>query len=394
MAKARIASKTQSKIGALIYGAQFTGKSTLASQFVYFKRTDGSPFRVLYIDAENGSIDDYIEKLENDGIDTGNLYIVYTQSLGEVKEMIAKVKNNEDFYVLDDDGNETDEVLLDASGQPFRADAIVIDGSTILNLSLKQSLIEFSKKRNAVKAKAQGLVGDERLVKVENAGLEIKDYGVINFKSQDLILDLMSAGCHYVITARETNEKESVKDKNGQIASVDTGKKIPEGFKGLLYNVKTVIRTYLDEDGTVCAIVEKDRTGVHSANEVIEDPSLLDWQAVIDKTAKNKKFVIENSLVQSVEKEQNIYAREVLGSAGKPVDNIESAEDNSNIPNKSNVDSLIASINDKMKSFSVTNKNVAKKALEDKGLPASPKAIKAETSEDTLKQVLEVLNNV
>ena len=64
MAKARIASKTQSKIGALIYGAQFTGKSTLASQFVYFKRTDGTPFRVLYIDAENGSIDDYIEKLE------------------------------------------------------------------------------------------------------------------------------------------------------------------------------------------------------------------------------------------------------------------------------------------------------------------------------------------
>lgn len=390
MAKARIASKTQSKIGALIYGSQFTGKSTLASQFVYFKRPDGSPFRVLYIDAENGSIDDYIEKMENDGVDTGNLYIVYTQSLGEVKEMIAKVKNNEDFYVLDDDGNETDDVVLDASGQPFRADAIVVDGSTILCMALKQSLIEFSKKRNAVKANNKGLVGDARTVSIDGAGLEIKDYQTIGFKSQDLILDLMACGVHYVVTARETNEKESIKDRNGQITSIDTGKKLPEGFKGLLYNVKTVIRTYLDDDGTVCAVVEKDRTGVHSANEVIEDPTLLDWQVVIDKTAKNQKFVIENSLVQSVEKEQNIYEREVLGSANKPVD---TPSDSDSTPFDNNSE-LIGEINFKMKSFSVTDKAKAKKALEEKGLPASPKAIKAESNADTLKSVLEVINSI
>ncbi|MCM1271331.1 MAG: ATP-binding protein, partial [Ruminococcus flavefaciens] len=188
MARARIASAIQSKVGALIYGEQFTGKSTLASEFAYYKRPDGKPFRVLFLDAENGSIDDYIPNLEENGVDVRNLYIVYTQSLGEVREYISKVKNNENLYMLDEDGNETDEVVLDADGQPFRADAIVVDGTTILNLSVKQGLTEFSKKRNTVKAKAAGLVGDERLVKIEGSGLELKDYNTINFRGQNLIL--------------------------------------------------------------------------------------------------------------------------------------------------------------------------------------------------------------
>ena len=138
MAKARKASVTQSKLMMLIFGDQFTGKSTLASQLTYFKNPDGSPFKVLYIDAESGSIDDYIVDLEENGVDLENVYILYTQSVGEVREYIAKVKNNEDFYILDDDGDETDDILLDADGKPFRADAIVVDGTTILNLTTKQ----------------------------------------------------------------------------------------------------------------------------------------------------------------------------------------------------------------------------------------------------------------
>lgn len=390
MAKARIANKIQSKVGALIYGSAFTGKSTLASQLAYFKNPEtGKPFRVLYIDAENGSIDDYIENMESDGIDTRNIYIVYTQSLGEVRDYIAKVKGHEDFYVLDDDGNETEEVVLDADNEPFRADAIVLDGTSILCMSLKQSLVEFSQKRNAVKAKQMGLVGDERLVKVSNAGLEIKDYSTINFKSQDLILDLMSCGVNYVVTARETNEKESIKDKDGRITSIDTGRKVPDGFKGIGYNVKTVIRTYLDEDGTVCAFIEKDRTGVHTANEVIENPTLLDWQTVIDKTAKNDKFIVKNSLVESVEKEQDIYAREVLGSAGKPVEKTEDETE----PNKSSDElaEIKSKISAAQKSLNPVQKSAAKKALTDAGLPT---AFKAVTDIEILKKCYEVISQV
>lgn len=389
MATARKASKTQSKIAMVLYGEQFTGKSTMAMQLAYFKRPDGKPFRILYLDPESGSIDDYLPDLEANGVDLGNIYIVYTQSLGEVQSYIKKARNGEDYYELDDDGNETDEVVVDADGEPFRPDAIVIDGTTILNLSTKQSLVEFSKKRNSVKAKAQGLVGEERLVKIEGAGLELKDYNTINFKGQDLILDLMACGKHFIVTARETDEKVSVKQADGSVTSVATGRKKPDGFKDLGYNAKTVIRMFRDEDGQVCAHVEKDRTHVHEDNAILVDPTLVDWQSVIDKTAKNKEFVVKNSLVQSVEKEQDIYAREILGSAGKPVDNTEDT------PKESNNTDELASIKEQIsaiqKSLNPVQKSKAKAALTDAGLPT---AIKSVTDIEVLKKCLDTISNI
>ena len=385
MAKARTASKIQSKLGTLIFGEQFTGKSTLASQLAYFKRPDGKPFRVLYLDPESGSIDDYLEGLENNGVDLGNIYIVYTQSLGEVRQYIAKVKNNEDFLMLDDDGNEIEgEIVLDADGQPFRADAIVVDGASILNLTTKQGLVEFSKKRNAVKAKKDNLFGDEKVVKIEGAGLELKDYQTINFKGQDLILDLMASGVHYVVTARETDEKMSVKGDDGKITSVATGRKIPEGFKGMEYNCKTELRTFTNEDGIVCLEVLKDRTGVHTKGEIIEDPTFLDWQSVIDKTAKNKEYVIKNDLTKSVEVEQNIYKREILGAVGEPAETEE--ETNEDV---SAVDDIKAKISEIQKSISPVDKNKAKATLTKKGLPTT---IKSVTDVDVLNKVYAVLS--
>lgn len=389
MATARKASKTQSKIAMVLYGEQFTGKSTMAMQLAYFKRPDGKPFRVLYLDPESGSIDDYLPDLEANGVDLGNIYIVYTQSLGEVQSYIKKARNGEDYYELDDDGNETDEVVVDADGEPFKPDAIVIDGTTILNLSTKQSLIEFSKKRNSVKAKAQGLVGEERLVKIEGAGLELKDYNTINFKGQDLILDLMACGKHFIVTARETDEKVSVKQADGSVTSVATGRKKPDGFKDLGYNAKTVIRMFRDEDGQVCAHVEKDRTHVHEDNAILVDPTLVDWQSVIDKTAKNKEFIVKNSLVQSVEKEQDIYAREILGSAGKPVDNTEDTPNESK--NTDELTSIKEQISAIQKSLNPVQKSKAKAALTNAGLPT---AIKSVTDIEVLKKCLDTISNI
>lgn len=390
MATARKASKTQSKIAMVLYGEQFTGKSTMAMQLAYFKRPDGKPFRILYLDPESGSIDDYLPDLESNGVDLGNIYIVYTQSLGEVQSYIKKARNGEDYYELDDDGNETDEVVVDADGEPFRPDAIVIDGTTILNLSTKQSLVEFSKKRNSVKAKAQGLVGEERLVKIEGAGLELKDYNTINFKGQDLILDLMACGKHFIVTARETDEKVSVKQADGSVTSVATGRKKPDGFKDLGYNAKTVIRMFRDEDGQVCAHVEKDRTHVHEDNAILVDPTLVDWQSVIDKTAKNKEFVVKNSLVQSVEKEQDIYAREILGSAGKPVDNTEDTPNESN-NSTDELTSIKEQISAIQKSLNPVQKSKAKAALTEAGLPT---AIKSVTDIEVLRKCFEIISNI
>ena len=384
MARARNASKIQSKLGTILFGEPFTGKSTLASQLAYFKRPDGKPFKVLYLDPESGSIDDYLEEIENNNIDLGNIYIVYTQSLGEVRQYIAKIKNNEDFYEIDDDGKETDTVVLDADGNPFRVDAIVVDGATILNLTVKQGLVEFSKKRNSVKAKKDGLVGDEKLVKIENAGLELKDYNTINFKGQDLILDLMSSGVHYVVTARETDEKQQIKLPDGTTNSVITGRKIPDGFKGMDYNAKTVIRMFRDENNNVCAEVRKDRTKVHADGEIIEDPSFLDWQVVIDKTAKNKEFVIRNDLTKSVEIEQNIYKTEILGSS-------ETVNEKTNDNNASNeIENIREEIANIQKSFSPIGKTNAKKALGEAGIPTAVSKIE---DVETLKKVLEILKN-
>lgn len=382
MAKARKASVTQSKLGMILYGEQFTGKSTMAMQLAYFKRPDGKPFRVLYLDPETGSIDDYLGELEANGVDLENIYIVYTQSLGEVREYIAKVKNGEDLYALDEEtGDETDEVLLDADGEPFRADAIVVDGTSILNLTTKQGLIEFSKKRNKVKADKDGLVGDARLVKIEGAGMELKDYQTINFKGQDLILDLMASGVHYIVTARETDEKETIKQADGSTMSVTTGRKIPDGFKGMTYNVKTEVRMFRNEDGVVCAHVKKDRTHTHEDNIIIEDPTLVDWQAVIDKTADKKAFVVKNDLTKAVDVEQNIYSKEILGKVGEPA-NEESAEENSS---GVDIEAMKKEIIAKRNALPPMEKKAMKEKLETEGLPTAYKNV---TDATVLQKVL------
>lgn len=384
MAKARKASVTQSKLGMILYGEQFTGKSTMAMQLAYFKRPDGKPFRVLYLDPETGSIDDYLGELEANGVDLENIYIVYTQSLGEVREYIAKVKNGEDLYVLDEEtGDETDEVLLDADGEPFRADAIVVDGTSILNLTTKQGLIEFSKKRNKVKADKDGLVGDARLVKIEGAGMELKDYQTINFKGQDLILDLMASGVHYIVTARETDEKETIKQADGSTMSVTTGRKIPDGFKGMTYNVKTEVRMFRNEDGVVCAHVKKDRTHTHEDNIIIEDPTLVDWQAVIDKTADKKVFVVKNDLTKAVDVEQNIYSKEILGKVGEPA-NEESAEENSS---GVDIETMKKEIIAKKNALSPVDKKIMGDKLKEAGLPT---AFKNVTDAAVLQKVLDM----
>ena len=383
MAKARKASVTQSKLGMILYGEQFTGKSTMAMQLAYFKRPDGKPFRVLYLDPETGSIDDYLGELEANGVNLENIYIVYTQSLGEVRQYIGKVKNGEDFYELDEDGEETNDVLLDADGEPFRADAIVVDGTSILNLTTKQGLIEFSKKRNKVKADKDGLVGDARLVKIEGAGMELKDYQTINFKGQDLILDLMASGVHYIVTARETDEKETIKQSDGSTMSVTTGRKIPDGFKGMTYNVKTEVRMFRNEDGVVCAHVKKDRTHTHEDNIIIEDPTLVDWQSVIDKTADKKSFVVKNDLTKAVDVEQDIYSKEILGKVGEPAKEDAVEETSSGTDIEAMKKEIIARRN----ALPPMEKKAMKEKLEAAGLPTAYKNV---TDVTILQQVLDM----
>lgn len=314
--RSRKATTVKKKINMLLYGESFCGKSTFASQAVYLRNEDGSPMKILYIDAESGSIDNYIDEMEQNGVNLDNILLIYTQSLGEVLDCIKKVKDNEDFYEIDEEGQETDIVVTDAEGRPFRADMIIVDGVTVLHTAAQQGLLEFSKKRARVRADNKGLVGDEKLIAIEGSSLETRDWGAISYKGASLCLSLLGTGKHSIVTCREKAETVTEKNNRGETISVPTGRKIPAGFKDLQYNMHTVIRFYRDDDDEVCAFVQKDRTGVHP-NEELSDPSILDWQQIIDKSAGKANFVLNNDLDEAVSTEQEIYSAEVMSNATK-----------------------------------------------------------------------------
>lgn len=391
MARGRTASKIQKKLNFLCFGEPFTGKSTFASQFAYMHNEDGSPMKVLYIDAESGSVDNYLDEMESNGVDLANIYILYTQSLGEVLDYIDKVKNNEDFYEIGEDGEELDTIVTDAEGKPFRADAIVIDGVSVLYTAAQQGLLEFSKKRARVRADDNGLIGDQKIVAIEGSSLEMKDWGALRYKGANLCLALLGTGVHSLITCREADEKETVKGANGQFTSVPTGKKIPEGFKDLDYNTHTVIRFYRDEDDTVIADVIKDRSGVHP-KEKVADPTLLDWQVVIDGNKGKSKFVLNNNLDTAVATEQEIYSAEVMSNAAKSMSKSEmekakvSVQEDTSTDNASELQSLIKAAVTKL---SPVQKKEMQTKLKDSGLPT---AFNKVADVDILKQILDIVS--
>lgn len=375
----RSAFSVRKKIRMLIYGEQFTGKSTFASQFAYFKRDDGTDFRVLYIDTEGGSMDNIIDDLRNNGVKEQNFLIASTQSLAEVLDYIKKITDNEDFL------DENDEVILDSYGNPFRVDALVIDSATILNIVARQGLAEFSKRRAKVKAEAAGLVGDAKAVKVEGAGMELKDYNTLNYKGQSLILDLNASGVNYIVTCREKNETESVKDDKGQISSIPTGRKIPDGFKGQEYNVDTEIRLFRspDDDSVVMAYFVKDRTKLHGSCETVENPSLLEYREILDKSAANKEYIIKNGLNDAVKTEMELTMRDLGIEDSEP-------EKPADTPKADNdVDTLRAKARKLITDCSSpVKKAAAQKAIKDAGLPTALTKI---TDAAVMAQVLAIM---
>lgn len=326
MAQARRGGQIQSKLGFLIYGNKGTWKSSLAAELGDMLNEKGEKMKVLYIDTENGSIDDLLNQKAAEGIDVSNIYVVYTTSFEEVADFVKQAKSANaktpimNRYV-DDSGKAVNEPLTNEDGSYFIPDAIVVDSLSVLYDSQVQAITQFSQKRAGVRANRNGLVGAEKAVAIEGAGMEIKDYQTLDFRGKELVLDLMASGKHFVVTAREKAVKKSVKGENGQIQMVDTGEVVPQGFKQVDYNVKTVLHTQVDEDGTVIAIVEdKDRTRVKNQGEIIQSPSLLDWQGVVTNNVDKKEFLVKNSLQEGIEKEIEYQVKSVVENSGGMID--------------------------------------------------------------------------
>ena len=191
------------KLNMLFYGATGTGKSTQALEIAKFKREDGTPFRVFCFDIESGGVDECLEELEMQGVDTRNIFVAYTQSLSEVELYVSKIAKGETLYYLDDDGEETDDPIKDAFGENLVPDAVIVDGTSVLKLTNTQSLLQLSQKRNKIKAKNNGGTAEEIYVATQNAQLEIRDYNQMSYAGQKLVLSLMALPIHVIMTARE-----------------------------------------------------------------------------------------------------------------------------------------------------------------------------------------------
>ena len=380
MARARNGGSVKPKLNILAYGPTGAGKSSILLQMAYFKREDGTPWRILLLDHESGGADEAIEELEKNGVDTRNIYIVYTQSVKETKDYINKVRDHEPFYELDEYGDETDEIVKDAYGEQFVADAIITDGTTVLKLTNTQSLLDLSRKRNKIKAEKSGATAEEKFVATANANLELKDYSQLNYAGQDLVLTLMACGAHVGITAREKDEQVTVQTDDGKTTSVYTGKKTFDSYKGMDYNVKTILRMFRDENDQVCCVVEKDRTERYAAGTVLEDPSLLDWEEIVTSGHGKKEFVIKNDLDKAIEADQKIFEKQMLGADSTP----EAAA-----PANNNVAELQAEIKAKVNGLNP----VAKKSMKEKLTKANlPTAFNKVTDEEVLKQILAIVS--
>ena len=380
MARARSGGSVKPKLNILAYGPTGAGKSSLLLQMAYFKREDGTPWRILLLDHESGGADEVIDELENHGIDTRNIYIVYTQSIKETKDYINKVRDHEPFYELDDCGDETDEIVKDAYGEQFVADAIITDGTSVLKLTNTQSLLDLSRKRNKIKAEKSGATAEEKFVATANANLELKDYSQLNYAGQDLVLTLMACGAHVGITAREKDETISVKGDDGKVTSVATGKKTFDSYKGMDYNVKTILRMFRDENDQVCCVVEKDRTKRYPVGTILEDPSLLDWEEVVTKGKGNKDFVLKNDLDKAIEADQKIFEKQMLGS--------DTAADTSNDTSAEEIAAIKAKIKAAIQNLSPVEKKEMQGKLTAAGLPTAYTKV---TDTETLSKILAIV---
>lgn len=307
MAQAHKGGNIKHKINLYEFGDYFVGKTTFGLQLAKLHDENGKPMRLLVIDCESNGVSFALDELEESGVNMNNVYVVWTQSLAEVTYYIKKITNGEPLHELGPDGEETEEYVLDGDGEPFVPTALFLDGASILKMTCQQSLLDLSRKRARVRAKNNGLTGEDRAVAIDGAGLEYKDYNTLNYSGQELILDLSASNIHWIVSSREKKETKSVK-VNGSIQSIETGKVVADGFKGAEFNTSTLVRLYRDEDDpdTVKMQVLKDRSRTWAVGQIIENPSLLDMQAMIDKDS-GENIVVKNTMAEAIETESKIY---------------------------------------------------------------------------------------
>jgi len=387
MARARIGSNVEKGLKFFVYGKHGARKSNCVADFAKMKTPEGRPLKVLYLDCETGSIDGFgLDRLEAEGVDLRNIYIVYTSSISEIREYSNKFIKGEPYYELDEDGIETDKIILDTNGNQFVADAIVIDGITVVADNVSDAAINLSEKRASIKADIAGKTVDEKEVMVGTAGLEFKDHNKIKSSGKSLIRNLITNTDKYVaITGRAKDKKEMTKNGKGDMVLTYMGYEVPESWDFIQYEVFTVIHNMINEDGEVYGVIEqKDRTGKYKPNEIIDNPSVALWQDIIDNNKNRSKNVgmSQGSFSDAAKQNEEAY-KEIAGYTNNKTSNTSNSSNST-----TSVESLIKAIENVKSSMLPAKRKTMKPLLEKKGLPTK---FTSDLPIETLQRVYEVM---
>jgi len=389
MARGRKALDAKTSLKMFLIGKPGSRKSGTAVDIAKLKREDGKPMRVLYIDMENGSIDGYhIDRLMNDGVDMDNIYILYTKDYNEIKEYSERFVKGGYYYEIeeeiDEDSGEVtyseaygeeDKLILDGEGKPFIADAIVLDGITVVAEDIKFSAIDLSEDRASIKADLAEKTAKEKRVAVATAGLEFKDYDKLKMHSARLVRDLINkTDRHVIITGRAKTEKKMTKI-DGKMTLAETGRDIPEMWENISYEVYTYFIQWVDEETGKCyaKMLNKDRSGRFTSNEIVENPSLTLWQSIIDRN-KNRRSNVANK--------QASY------------DDIQkkNMEEYENVESEKTKDSIAKVVLDKISKLDKTKKTKLKEELTKESI--SPQDIAENMSIDLAKRIDKIINTL
>lgn len=370
-------SKKQTKIKVGIYGDYGTRKSTFGAGFAEMKNEDGSPMKLLYIDIETGSLlDAHTRRLEENGVNLDNIYLIETKNISEIHSILNKVINKDNFYELDENGEETDVILLDGDGKPFHPDAIVIDSLSAIAQDEKIMAYEIAQMRQSVRNSSSEKNSKEKYVAEATANVEIGDYNRLKTIGEKLVSEIIrKVNTHVCLIIRD---KEEMKKKPGKsMETVATGRRIPDSWAFALYDSYAVVhlRKEIDEDGNIKRVYgvldAKDRMDIFEPGVEIENPSVKMWSKVIENNIGRQEGNIVKR--QSVEKKIE-----------EEISNIES-----NFKKPTRLEIITTIMSKIQKSEENTRAEIAQK-LKQNGI--SPKDIKSgAVSDEDLKRAFDLL---
>lgn len=290
----RILGKTAVSMKMMIYGKEGTRKSNTAIQFATLKNRNGKPLKVLLLDTEFKAIEGFNEAwLEDKGVDFYNICEIRTRDLGFITYLSDVFTQGQPIPKL----NENNEIIegefeVDADGNPFVADVLIMDSISVINDLLVEGRQELAKKRTNIKIIRDGLFGDEKELALENAGLQFLDYAKLKSKALKMVRDLQAVtGKHVVYIARAKDAKES-KLVSGKMEIIDLGYELMDAtsFKFLPYEVGVIIHTR-NNDGLIEYYIEKDSTGVKNQGEALYDFDIKDYEDYINN--KNRTELLK-----------------------------------------------------------------------------------------------------